>query len=316
MLNTARLFDFLQNAADGGRRTALVTVTRVTGASVRNPGAHMAVAEDGSYAGSLSGGCIEAAVVSEAMMAIRAGKPHEIVYGAGSPIIDIRLPCGGSVELLFSPIADKNWAGEVAAQMRSRSPVHIHLPRDTGHPTTTSGTKRGWDGDAFHVHHAPPLRIIILGHGGSVEALAAQAKSIEAEVEVLTPDPVIHDRLTRQGVDAQLLVLNGEVMKVIGDLWTAFVFYFHDHDWEGSMLAQALKGPSLYVGAMGSHKTHAARVANLKSRGVDEGRIAAIRAPIGLIPSSRDPETLALSTLAEVVQAYNAVVIPAGQRGD
>jgi xanthine dehydrogenase accessory factor len=315
MLNTARLFDFLKQKADGGQQTALVTVTRVTGASVRNPGAHMAVSEDGSSAGSLSGGCIEAAVVSEAILAIRAGKPREITYGAGSPIIDIRLPCGGSVELLFNPIAEPDWAAGVAAHIRDRNPAHIQLPRNHGHPSRSDDTERGWQGDAFHVYHVPPLRIIILGHGGSVEALVAQARSIEAEIEVLTPDPVIHDRLMSKAVNTQLLSLTGEVMKVLGDPWTAFVFYFHDHDWEGSMLAQALRGPSLYVGAMGSHKTHAARVEGLKARGITDDVIAKIRAPIGLIPSSRDPETLALSTLAEIVQAYNAVVSPAGPQG-
>jgi xanthine dehydrogenase accessory factor len=312
MLNAARIFDFLADKAAAKQKTALVTVTDVTGASVRNPGAHMGVSDDGASIGSLSGGCIEAAVVAEALAAMITGAPHHVRYGAGSPIIDIRLPCGGTVDLLFSPIAKPDWARTVAAQMRQRHPALLNLPRTVGFPVLVDrgfDAATGWLGEDFIVRHAPPLRIVVLGHGGSVEALVGQAKSIEAEIEVITPDASIHARMAAQGVAAQLLTISSTPTPLTSDAWTAFVFYFHDHDWEGPLLAQALGIPSLYVGAMGSQKTHSVRAEHLRARAVPESRIAAIHAPIGLIPSSRDPETLALSTLAEIVQAYNAAVM-------
>jgi xanthine dehydrogenase accessory factor len=69
-------------------------------------------------------------------------------------------------------------------------------------------------------------------------------------------------------------------------------------------MAQALASPAFYVGAMGSLKTHQTRSALLMSLGVDADSIARIAAPIGLIPSSRDPEVLALSTLAQIVDRF------------
>src|SRR5690349_14277087 len=97
---------FMAEAGRRGQHAALVTITGLTGSSSRPVGTLMGVAEDGRFAGSFSGGCIEAAVVAEAMEAIRDGRPRQVRYGAGSPYIDIRLPCGGGVDLLFLPMCD------------------------------------------------------------------------------------------------------------------------------------------------------------------------------------------------------------------
>ena len=89
-----------------------------------------------------------------------------------------------------------------------------------------------------------------------------------------------------------------------GDPWTATIFLFHDHDWEIDLMQRALELPHFYLGAMGGRKAHAFRSEALKERGVTEEQLATIRAPIGLFHSSRDPQTLALSTLAEVIRTY------------
>jgi xanthine dehydrogenase accessory factor len=82
------------------------------------------------------------------------------------------------------------------------------------------------------------------------------------------------------------------------------VFLFHDHAWESSLLEQALTQPWFFIGAMGSRRTHARRLAALRERGLPEEALARIVAPLGLIPSARDPVTMALSALAQVVDGY------------
>ena len=77
---------------------------------MRNPGTIMGVAEDGSFAGSLSGGCIENAVVAEALEVLKKAKSRIVRFGAGSPYLDIRLPCGGGLDLLFQPLEDGSLA--------------------------------------------------------------------------------------------------------------------------------------------------------------------------------------------------------------
>lgn len=311
MSTTKRIHTFLSERLHAGHGAVLVTVTDVTGASVRNPGAQMAVGHDGEYIGSLSGGCIEKAVVAEALEALAAGAARRVAYGAGSPIIDIRLPCGGRVDLLFTPLGDAALPDSVLAAHRARRPITLALPAVPGQaPAFGTDGDTGWsdDGAVFHVRLVPPLRLVIAGHGATVEALVALAGAIDADCEVLSPDADIVARLTARGIAAAALETPRAASALSGDVWTAFVFLFHDHDWEGALIAAALAAPSLYVGAMGSRKTHAARLETLGAAGVAQVDLARIVSPIGLIPSSRDPETLALSTLAQVVDAYNTAV--------
>ena len=86
------------------------------------------------------------------------------------------------------------------------------------------------------------------------------------------------------------------------------LFLFHDHEWEPALIAQALDSPAFWIGAMGSRTTQAARRAALAAHCLDEAAIARVQGPVGLIPSARDPATLALSAFAEIVGAYRAAL--------
>lgn len=308
MFDAPKILAFLHSAVASGERACLVTVTDVTGASVRNPGAHMAVTETGEYRGSLSGGCIERAVVAEARKAIEAGAPHTIAYGAGTPIIDIRLPCGGRVDLLFTPIDSVDVIEGLIGQLRSRCPAILSLPTRSGELELAEVGETGWNGESFVVRHHPPLRIAIVGHGGTVEALVRQAAALDIACHVATPDRDIAKVLEGTHSSVEILQRVGQELGVALDAWTAVAFFFHDHDWETELLAQVLRTRAFYVGAMGSKATHSARQELLEDIGVATGEIARITAPIGLIPSSRDPETLALSALSQIVDRYNAVI--------
>ncbi|WFL77771.1 XdhC family protein [Altererythrobacter arenosus] len=308
MFDAPRILSFLRDSLTRGQRACLVTVTDVTGASVRNPGAHMAVVEDGRFSGSLSGGCIEQAVVGEALKAIEAGMPHRIAYGAGTPIIDIRLPCGGRVDLLFTPLCDPAIVEELLERLDAREAALLALPTGTEPAQLRESGETGWDGEHFLVRHHPPLRLVIAGHGGTVETLVRQAAALDIECCVASPDPLIVEALASGDAQTQLLGRLGEPLGFALDQWTAAAFFFHDHDWETALMAEALASPVFYVGAMGSHATHESRIGLLRDAGAAESAIDRIVAPIGLIPSSRDPETLALSVLVQVVDRYNAVI--------
>ena len=77
---------------------------------------------------------------------------------------------------------------------------------------------------------------------------------------------------------------------------------FHDHDLEPPILMAALKSPAFFVGAMGSRKTHAARLERLRGLGADAVQCGRIHGPVGLVPSLRDANLVAISTLAHIVQ--------------
>ena len=270
---------------------------------MREPGAHMAVADDGSFVGSLSGGCIERAVVAEAGESIAEAKPRVTRFGQGSRYIDIRLPCGGGVDLHFQPLIDGVLAQQVLGAIEARHPFSLelttnqHAPRfsPNWHPTS-------WNADLglATVGHWPIPRLVIVGHGAAIAKLAWHGRAWGAEIAILTPDKRLADDLSQDGFDPIVIRSPKETRALISDAWTAVVFLFHDHDWEPALIAHALAQPHFYIGAMGSKRAHSARCAALRSRDVPEAAIDGISSPIGLFHSVRDPATLAISVLAEV----------------
>ena len=308
MNNIHPIFRFLADRIKSEGQAVLVTLVAVTGASTRNPGAHMAVGKDGSSVGSFSGGCVETAVVAEALDVMKSGTPREIRFGAGSNYLDIRLPCGGGIDLHFCPLSDLAIAEEIFAMVEDRQPVSISLDRKSTLVSCRSTDEPAGvtcSDDQFTVTHLPAAKISILGHGASVESLARLATSYGIDCEILTPDPDIIARAKSANIPAILLKTPSQSDHQQPDLWTACVFYFHDHDWEPVLMKQALDSRAFYVGAMGSLKTHDIRKQLLQEIGVTEEQMDRMSAPIGLIPSTRDPATLALSTLTEIVEQYH-----------
>lgn len=265
----------------------------------------MAIAEDGTFAGSLSGGCIENAVVAEALDVLQAGSSRVVRYGAGSPYLDIKLPCGGGLDLHFQPLGTSDLAAECLASIDEREPFSISLNgRGAEHkPQWLEPTFDHEHGDGTFGHWPAP-KLLIVGHGAGVEALVRLGRSMDCQSSVLTPDERIVEALGQDGVDAVKLTRTSQTELLESDPWTAIIFLFHDHDWEIELMAYALGLPHFYLGAMGGRKAHMMRSEALRARGISDEQLTTIRAPIGVFHSSRDPQTLALSTLAEVIRTY------------
>ncbi|MXP30249.1 XdhC family protein [Erythrobacter jejuensis] len=285
----------------------------VEGSSMRNPGTHMAVCEDGSFAGSLSGGCIENAVVAEALATLKSSAARIVRFGAGSPYLDIKLPCGGGLDIHFQPLDTPYFVTRCCAAIDARRPFAVRISGD--------GVEclDGWRSAAFDPEtgtgvfgHWPQARLLIIGHGASVASLAKLGRTMDLAADILTPDDRLIDQLEGFQLCATKLARATDTQMLHSDPWTAIIFLFHDHDWETALMDKALQLPHFYIGAMGGRLAHDARRAALSARGITQSQLDTIRAPIGLFHSSRDPDSLALSALGEIVQAYqNADFEPA-----
>jgi xanthine dehydrogenase accessory factor len=293
---------FLIECEEAGRGTILVTLVGIEGSSPRAIGSQMAVASDGEYVGSLSGGCIEAAVAAEAIEALHSGFPRTVRYGAGSPYLDIRLPCGGGIDLLFTPRPDPSVLMKLLDIVEMRRPATLTLG-DRLSADEAIGPS-GWRGESFFVTYTPPLRILAFGQGEELTATARLANSFGARIEAFTPYRHDVDLLASVDISARLLKFRGVTPRLTSDPWTAIIFLFHDRDWEETLLSWALPLPHLYIGALGSRATHAARIAMLQAAGQSSASIQSIRSPVGMIPSTRDPVALSISILAEIAQSY------------
>ena len=93
---------------DEGRRIALATVTRTWGSAPRRAGSHMAIAANGDFSGSVSGGCIEGAVIRAALEVIESGEPRTLEFGVTNEMAwEVGLACGGRVHLFVEAVGRK-----------------------------------------------------------------------------------------------------------------------------------------------------------------------------------------------------------------
>jgi xanthine dehydrogenase accessory factor len=100
--------DVLETTAawlEAGHTVALGTVIRTSGSAPRQGGSHIAVRDDGAFAGSVSAGCVEGAVIEEAFAVMRDGRHRRLKFGVTDDGgFAVGLMCGGEVEILIEPV--------------------------------------------------------------------------------------------------------------------------------------------------------------------------------------------------------------------
>ncbi|WP_306120163.1 MULTISPECIES: XdhC family protein [unclassified Roseitalea] len=281
----------------------LAVITGVEGPSYRPLGAMMAFAAAGGQTGSLSSGCVEADLAIHAQTALGEGRPLAVRYGRGSPFIDIQLPCGGGLEILLVPDPDRAVLDEVCGRLAARGPITLRIDADSGALGIDDAAATGWQGTAFAVHLQPELQFLTFGKGPEASTFAALARSAGYRAMLLSPDEETLAHGRQAGCATRHLARRAMPADIAPDGWTAVTLFFHDHDWEPPIIEAVLESPAFYIGAQGSRRARQARDLDLEARGVAREAIARVRGPIGLIASARDPRTLAVSVIAEILDA-------------
>lgn len=264
----------------------------------------MAVLEDASFEGHVSGGCVEPAIAAEVAKVIATGQDTILTFGRGSRFIDIRFPCGGGVELLVHVRPDPALLAGAVAHLYSRTPFSLLFsPQENRADLTKSEDEpTGWREGRFVRRFLPRTRVLLIGRGPEFEVTARVALATGLDLSLASPDAKSLHAVASLGVPMVALSVPGQSWDPPIDRWTATVLLFHDHDWESSILARAVRAPGFYVGALGSPKTHRARCEGLAASGVPQDLIDTIHGPIGLFGRARDPGALALSVLGEITR--------------
>jgi xanthine/CO dehydrogenase XdhC/CoxF family maturation factor len=105
MSDTAEILEQAAQWREAGRGVALATVVSTWGSSPRPLGSKLAVDSDGAFVGSVSGGCVEGAVVTEALETIRDGKPRLLDFGiSNEQAWEVGLACGGKIEIFVERV--------------------------------------------------------------------------------------------------------------------------------------------------------------------------------------------------------------------
>ena len=285
--DAAEILAFAAEAIDEGYRAALVTLVEIRGGAARAIGAQMAVREDGLYCGFVSGGCTEAAVAADAVIALGKGLDRNLLLGEGSPFFDIVLPCGGGITLAIHVLRDSAVPRGILTALQRRVPVRLrYQPAAQTLALEPGEGPSGWEGDCFVRAYRPKPRLLIGGTPMEAGAVARIAAAAGHDVLVVERGQAI----TADQLDAD----------------TAVALLFHDIDRELPLLESALASGVFYIGALGSRRTHEKRCAALRQRGCSEADLARIKAPIGIFDKARDSQSLALSVVADIAAARSS----------
>ena len=299
-----------------GKGAILATVVETWGSAPRRVGGQLVVSAEGKMEGSVSGGCVEAAVIFEAMDAIKTKKSKLLEYGVSDgDAFAVGLACGGRIKILLEPVGSVlslAMLEELAACRASRRAVAYCVNLKTqerrlafnGFQKRMRMDRSGFeeDGQTFVAVHNPPLRVAVVGGVHIAQALVPLAQTAGF-------DPTIIDPREGFGSSArfpEIKIINEWPDEALGELGkdhrTALVVLTHDPKLDDPALEYALTSDYFYIGALGSKYTHAQRVERFRTKGFSEKDIARIHGPVGLNIGSATPAEIAVSILAEMIQ--------------
>jgi xanthine dehydrogenase accessory factor len=297
-----------------GRGAALATVVETWGSAPRRVGAQLAIGGDGRIEGSVSGGCVEGAVIVEALEAIDEGEARLLEFGVSDEdAFAVGLACGGTIRVLVEPIGQvlpEPMLAELVEARAAREPLAYEVNVDTGRRTLRrtrysqrlrmdrSGFEE--DGRTFVAVHNPPLRLIVVGAVHIAQALVPMARIAGYDPAIVDPREAFasDDRFPGETI---LTDWPDEAVAKLGlDSRTAVVLLTHDPKLDDPALQAALGAGVFYIGALGSKRTHAKRVERMQSAGITDAQISRIYGPVGLDIGASDPAEIAVAILAQM----------------
>jgi xanthine dehydrogenase accessory factor len=323
------------------RPVALATVVQTWGSSPRRAGAKMACTADGGITGSVSGGCVENAVIAAGLDGLKSDRPQLLHFGvADETAWEVGLACGGSIDIFVNPLDAAHFQRLRSALNDETSAVAFTvirgsqdalgrelLAREDGSSTGTLGgdldaqalslfdeilargeCQRILLDDATEVFAepvSPPLTLVIVGGAHISIALASLAKTLGYRTVVVDPRRAWGNAGRFPDVDRLIQSWPEEAFQDLHlGASTAVAMLTHDPKLDDPALKIALSSPAFYVGALGSRGTQVKRRARLMEAGLTEAHLSRLHAPIGLDIEAGTPEEIALSIMAEVVESY------------
>ena len=312
--------NFLLELADdwqqAGHKIAIAFVMQTWGSSPRQAGSIMLIRDDHHIEGSVSGGCVEGAVIEAAQAAQASGKGTRLDFGITDETAwNVGLSCGGSIAILVCPVGDQGIDTETlaraAAQSRARETVCFGIDASTGKtdpsfPIPTDIKESHIYNDTHFIFVQPPAaRLIVVGGVHIAQHLVPMARRIGLDVTLIDPRTAFANEA--RFIDCNIIADWPETaLKTLTlDARTAMVTLTHDPKIDDDALLPALASDLFYIASLGSRRTHEKRVERLSAAGCDAKNIARIHAPAGLDIGSRNPADIAISILAELIATRN-----------
>ncbi|WP_425050091.1 XdhC family protein [Psychromarinibacter sp. S121] len=302
-----------------GKGAVIATVVQTWGSAPRPVGALLAVSGEGELMGSVSGGCVEGAVVAEAFDALDSGASKILEFGVSDDeAFAVGLACGGQIRVMVQPVgSDKGLPEDVLADLvaarAKRKPIaHVVDTADWSRRTATPSEfpdrfrmdRSGFeeDGATFVAIHNPPLRMAVVGAVHISQPLLQMARLAGYDPFLVDPREAFasESRFPEETISHDW---PDEALAAYGlDARTAVVTLTHDPKIDDPAIIAALKSDVFYLGSLGSKRTHAKRVARLEEAGFTADEIGKIHAPVGLDIGAMSPAEIAISVMAQITQ--------------
>jgi xanthine dehydrogenase accessory factor len=295
-----------------GQRCQLVTVIKTWGSSPRPIGAMLAICEDGTVVGSVSGGCIEDDLIARVREhGIERSLPEVVTYGiTADEAHRFGLPCGGTIELAIEPLGSASGVGELLERLERHELVLRRLELATGTvklERAAPGAGQQYDGAFLDTIHGPRWRLFIIGAGQLSRFVAQVASAMDYYVTVCDPREEYRAQWQLPGVQLVHMMPDDLVLEARLDARCAVVALTHDPKLDDLALMEALKSEAFYVGAIGSRANNAKRRERLRLFDLSDAQLERLHAPIGMYIGSKTPAEIAISILAELTAVKNGV---------
>jgi xanthine dehydrogenase accessory factor len=264
----------------------------------------MLVLENGRFEGSVSGGCVENAVMTEVADVIsnnrfltrRYGVTNESAWAVG-------LPCGGEIEVMIQPVSPNGFRRELfsrlAAAQADGEPVQLTTDA-MGHTSEQLG------GSGFVNIYRPPRRMLIVGAVQIAQSLAVIAQEVGMRVTLIDPRGLYLTPERFPGITLDSRWPDEAVAALVPNNSTAVVTLSHDTKLDDPALAAALRAPTGYIAALGSRRSHATRLQRLSLLGFTSAELQRIEGPAGLKIGAVGSSEIALSIIASAVKELTA----------
>ncbi|MBT5294572.1 MAG: XdhC family protein [Octadecabacter sp.] len=307
----ARALDWFR----AGQGSVIATVVQTWGSAPRPVGSQLAIRGDGHMEGSVSGGCVEGAVIVDGLDAIEDGTARLLEFGVSDDeAFAVGLACGGTILVLVEPVGTVmpvDLLEQVVASRLARAPVayvadlnsDARRIADTGEfaerfRLDRSGVEE--DAQTFVAIHNPPLKMIVVGGVHIAQHLLPLARACGYDPILVDPRPAFGS--PERFPDVQILEDWPDAALLLAglDARTAVVTLTHDAKLDDPAIKAALTSDVFYLGCLGSTRTHAKRITRLREAGFSDEQIGRIHAPVGLDIGGRSPAEIAVSVMAQI----------------
>ena len=313
-----------------GQRALLATVVRTWGSSPRPVGSIMAMREDGTVVGSVSGGCIEDDLIYQYTQAYAAGQtegaavqgkaipsgpPAFIKYGVSADEAHrFGLPCGGTLELLleFDPSAADLATLVSALEAGQLMQRQVSLKDGTvSQSLSAAPSELSVTATELVNTFGPEYRMLLIGAGQLTEYLATMALFSGFAVTVCDPREEYRSAWSVAGAVVLSDMPDDVVNAFKPDRRSCVIALTHDPKLDDLALLEALNTEAFYIGAIGSRRNNEARHQRMAEHfELSESTLARLRGPIGIYIGSKTPSEIAVSVMAEVLAVKNGVELP------